>query len=224
MINFFKKNSAVLPVSKTTYSYPLASVLNDHELIEYIGTLFSKNKPVVSALFLVAMENLPFRYANFHKAMLKSKKYPASMDGLVEFVLNTHAEHQGDTLHDEIESRRWFYFYAAALLTIAHERARKNPELWEGLAEIWSQLLAGAHALRSTIDQTSLWNAHEVFTFSEIQNGPDGEKFVVSVLLPKELRGHENFKQWLQRDLQQEFRDLFQLDGFFPDRVAESIA
>jgi hypothetical protein len=220
MLSFFKNTSTALTSPKTFYAYPRASDLNDHELLESIRQVFHKNKPAISALFLIALENLPFRYANFRKAMLISNQYPASIDGFIESALDAHAKHQADTLEDEINSRRWFYFYVAALLTTAQDRARRKPELWDAIAEIWCQLMGDAHTLRGTIDQTVVWNPHEVITFNEIQSESDGEKFVASVLLPKEIRNHEKLKPWLQRDLQKELLDFFALDDLFVNNWA----
>ena len=215
MFGFFKKKQPQTASGKPVRLYPLSSDLTDAALVDFICRVFSESKPVVGALFLVALENLSVYYAVFHKSVQDSKEYPASMDGMTAFILDAHAEHQGTSLDNEINSRRWFYLYVAALLTVAQTRARAKPELWEAIAEVWILLMPGARALRATLDGTSLWKPNEVDFFDEVKTEDDGEKFVESVLLPSEIRYHKKLLEWRERDLPQDIRDeLARMDKF----------
>lgn len=208
MFNILKKKpSTPADPPKPAREYPLAADLSDAALLESLHRVFSENDKVVAALFLVALANLPVYYSVFHTSMLESKEYAASMDGMVVFILDAHAEHQGTSIENEVNRRRWFYLYAAALLSIAHARARAKPELWGAVADIWVFLMDCARALRATLDKTSLWKPNEIDFFDEVKNEDDGEKFVESVLLPKEIRFHPKLVAWQERELPQDIRD-----------------
>jgi hypothetical protein len=207
MFGFFKKQIIATARTRPSRQFPLATDMSDSALVDFVLKVFSESKPVVGALFLVGLENLPVYYSVFHRNMLESKEYPSSMDGMVAFVLDAHLEHLGDAIENEVNRRRWFYIYVAALLTIAHNRARAKPELWDAVAEIWVLLMEGARALPTTLDKTALWKPSEVELFNVVQNEEDGEKLVEHLLLPKEIRYHEKLKAWRERDLPQDIRD-----------------
>ena len=202
----FKKKTPTLP-PKPQRLFPLAFELKDDELIRFIRGVFEGQKPLVAALFLVALENLPVYYSVFCNAMRESKEHTASMDGMVAFVLEAHAQHQGRSDADELNKRRWFYLYVAALLNIAHARARLKPELWDPIADIWVLLMDGARQLRATIDRTELWKPSEVDFFSDVKSEEDGERFIESVLLPKEIRYHAKLLACFERDLSAEVKE-----------------
>ena len=155
-------------------------------------------------------------YSVFHQAMLESKAHPSSMQGMVSFILEAHAQHHGTSEFDEINRRRWFYLYIAALLSIAHSRARTKPELWDSVADIWVLLMDGARQLRVTLDKTALWKPNEIDFFAEIKSEYDGERYVESVLLPKEIRYHAKLKAWQERGLSPEVLEEFKrIDKLF---------
>jgi hypothetical protein len=206
MFGLFRKKTKE-PPSAQGRMLPLASDLSDETLVGAVHQVFVGQKPVVAALFLVALENLPVYYSVFCNAAHEEKQYVESMDGMVDFVRRAYAEHQGTSELDEVNRRRWFYLYVAALLNIAHRRARSTPELWHSIADIWVLLMDGARSLRATLDRTDLWKPTEVDFFASVKTEDDGEKFVESVLLPKEIRYHAKLTAWQERDLSPEVRE-----------------
>jgi len=206
MFGFFKKKTGVAPPIFRRL-YPLASNFSDEELVRFIHKVFATQKPIVAALFLIALGNLPVYFSVFCNAMQDSKEHPASMEGMVAFILDAHAMYQGTSELDEVNKRRWFYLYIAGLLRIAHARARSKPELWDFIADIWVLLMDGSRQLRSTIERTELWKPNELDFFAEVKSEDDGERFVESVLLPKEIRYHEKLVAWQERELSPEVKE-----------------
>jgi hypothetical protein len=202
MFGFFKKNFAVkpveLPIPRQNF---LASEMGDDDLIEFFNSVFTEKRPIVSTLFLVALEIFPARYAIFQRDMKKTNAYPASMDGMVSFILDMRDQYQGDDLVSEINRRKWFFLYVAALLTIAQERAMVKPELWDSIANVWVRLMGGAKALRSTLYNTCIWQPDETFFFNIIDKEDDGVRFVEAALVPNEIRYHPTLLEWQQRNL-----------------------
>jgi len=206
MFGLFRKKTTVQPLVQRRV-FPLASEFTDADLIEFIQKVFARQKPVVAALFLVALENLPVYYSVFSNAMRDGGEHPDSMEGMVAFVLDAHAKHQGTSDYDEVNKRRWFYLYVAALLKIAHRRARSKPELWDSVADIWVLLMDGARELRATLDRTDLWKPNEVDFFTKVASEQDGERYVESLLIPEEIRYHAKLRAWAERDLSPEIRE-----------------
>jgi hypothetical protein len=200
---FTKKTTTVVEQKPIARQYSLISDGTDEELISVLNDVFSENRPVISTLLLVALEEFPARYAIFQRTMLKSKQYPASMDGMIAFANDMHSKQQGDDLDSEITSRKWYFLYIAGLLTIAHERAEKNPALWRPIACIWLQLLDAAKNLRTTLHSTSIWNPDEIFFFNiSEENDEDIVTFVAGALLPAKLRFHPLLLEWKYLNLQ----------------------
>ena len=101
----------------------------------------------------------------------------------------------------EMGSRRVLYTFLASLLRIAHERARKNPDLWNSIADVWVALLPGARKLREVIDRTKLWSDDETLWFSDVKTEMDGENYCLAHLAPQEIRYHDKISAWQERDL-----------------------
>ena len=201
MFGFFRNNSTVTAVEPVQRQYFLASEMADEDLIDFFNNVFTEKRPIVSTLFLVALEIFPARYAIFKRDMVKSKAYPASMDGMISFILDMHGQYQGDDLASEINSRKWFFLYVAALLTIAQERARNKPELWDSIANVWVRLMGGAKSLRTTLYNTCIWQPDETFFFNIVEKEDDGVRFVEAALVPNEIRYHPMLIEWQQRNL-----------------------
>lgn len=196
MFSFFRKKP--IPAHAVL---PGAASLTDSQLVESILSVFKNESPVVGALFLVAWENVPVYYPSFQKAMEEDGLFPANFEGMSSFFAAEHSKHTSQSEADEISRRRFFYFYAAALLKVAHLRAKSNPELWEHIAEIWVALLPGARALRATLDRTQLWRREHTDFFDLIKTEDEGEWHVLHVIMPSNLRYHEKVVAWKERDL-----------------------
>lgn len=203
MFSFFRKKPepahAVLPG---------AASLTDSQLVQSILSVFKNQRPVVGALFLVAWENVPVYYPPFHKAMEEEGLFPADFEGMSSFFAAEHSKHISQSEADEISQRRFFYFYVAALLKVAHLRAKSKPELWEQIVEIWVSLLPGARALRTTLDRTHLWRKEQTDFFDLIKTEDEGEWYVLHIIMPSNLRYHEKIVAWQERDLTPEERKL----------------
>ena len=163
---------------------------------------------MVGALFLVAWENVPVYYPSFHKAMEEERLFPANLEGMSSFFAAEHAKHQSQSEADEVARRRSFYFYVAALLKVAHQRAKSKPELWDEIVEIWVALLPGARALRATLDRTQLWRAEQTEFFDTIRTEDEGEWHILHIVMPSNLRYHQKVVDWQERDLTPEERRL----------------
>jgi hypothetical protein len=213
MFGLFRKKPAQQTAQNASL-LPLATDLADESLIAAIHGVFSNQKPVVAALFLVALENLPVYFSVFCTAAREEGKYPPTMDGMVDFLRRAYDEHRGSSDFDEVNRRRWFYLYTAALLNIAHARARARPALWESVADIWVLLLDGARCLRDTLDGTSLWKPDEIEFFDNVASADGGEQYVESLLLPAEIRYHAKLTAWRERDLPPEIKaELDRMDN-----------
>lgn len=216
MFGFWKSKPAA---PRSADSLPGPADLSDDALIGLLRQTFDSHNEVVAALFLVAYENF-FVYSNlFYNAAQSSNEYPASMDGLVRFLAAGYAKHSSDSVDDEANRRRFFYLYLAALLKIAHERAKRNPVLWDAVAGIWVSLLPGARALRKTLDRTGLWKPDEIEFFQDIKTPDDGQTYCESLMLPSEIRYHARIKSWRERDLSPEVRaELDKIDKLFREK------
>ena len=203
MFSFFRKKHeparAVLPG---------AASLTDRQLVQSILSVFKDQSPVVGALFLVAWENVPVYYPSFLKAMEEEGLFPANFEGMSSFFAAEYSKHTSESEADEVSRRRFFYFYVAALLKVAHLRAKSNPELWEQIVEIWVALLPGARALRATLDRTHLWRKEQTEFFDPVKTEDEGEWHVLHIAMPSTLRYHEKVVAWQERDLTPEQRKL----------------
>jgi hypothetical protein len=137
----------------------------------------------------------------------KANEFESSLEGMAAFLDATRQKYSGTSANDEANSRRFFYLYLAALLKILHARARAKPELWDAVAAIWLQLLPGAHALRETIDRTSLWTVDEVVFFQDIKTEIDGENYCLALMAPPEIRYHQIITDWQEKDLSPEIKE-----------------
>lgn len=219
MFGLFKKRAVNTKPPKTR-RYPLPSQLEDSALVSFIKQVFQNENVIVASLFLIGLQNFGVYYSVFINSMKQSEEYPPTLEGMSAFILDSHAEHSSNSTHDEINTRRWFYLYVAALLTVAYSRAKQNPTLWDDIAEVWVSLMPGAQALRNTIDSTSLWKPSETDFFNEFSTEDDGEKYVESILIPNEVRFHSKLIEWQERDLPQEIRDeLAQIDRLIRGKV-----
>ena len=203
MFSFFRKKPE--PVHAVL---PGAATLTDSQLVQSILGVFKNQSPVVGALFLVAWENVPAYYPSFHKAMEEEGLFPANFEGMSSFFAAEHSKHISQSEADEISQRRFFYFYLAALLKVAHLRAKSKPELWEQIVEIWVALLPGARELRATLDRTQLWRKEYTEFFDSIKTEDEGEWHVLRIIMPSNLRYHEKVVAWQERDLTPEERKL----------------
>lgn len=201
MFKLFRRKSKPLPES-----LPGPETFTDHRLITVIRSTFEASQPVVGALFLVAYENLHIYYTAFVRAAKEEKNVSPTMEGFAKFLAGEHAKWVTSSTESEINSRRFFYLYTAAMLNIAHARARARPELWDEICAVWIALLPGARGLRKTIDTTALWKPSETEFFATIQTEQEGEHYCLSFLVPPEIRFHERIKEWLEKDLPPEVR------------------
>lgn len=206
MFGFFKRKPPAPPV-KPRRSLPLVSEMTEQQLIESIRGTFANSHVTVAALFLVAHENFTPWFSVFCNSTAGEKReYPATLDGWIEFLADSHAQFTTDSVHDEVNSRRFFYLYLSALLRLLHAKAKARPELWDAVAEIWIPLLEGGRALRATLDRTSLWKPDEIEYFAHIHNEDEGERYVESMMMPAPIRYHAKVKDWRDRDLTPEQR------------------
>lgn len=174
-------------------------------LITVIRSTFEAEQPVAGALFLIAYENLPIYYTAFVRAAKEERGVSPTMEGFAKFLAGEHAKWVTSSTESEI-NRRLFYLYTAAMLNIAHARARVRPELWDEICAVWIALLPGARGLRKTIDTTVLWKPSETEFFATIQTEQEGEHYCLSFLVPPEIRYHEKINEWLEKDLPPEVR------------------
>ena len=159
---------------------------------------------------MVALENIPVYYPSFHKAMEEEKLFPASLGGMSSFFAAEHGKRRSNSEADEVSRRRFFYLCIAALLRVAHLRAKAKPELWDDIVEIWVALLPGARALRSTLDRTSLWRKDHIGFFDLVKTENEGEWHCLNIIMPSNLRRHKKITAWQERDLTLEDRKLIE--------------
>jgi hypothetical protein len=206
MFSFFRKRRNP-PIEQTLLG---AAELTDTALADSVLRTFRDQSPVVGALFLVAWENLPVYFPSFYKAMEEDKLFPATYEGMSSFHASEHSEHHSSSDEDEVAKRRHFYMYVACLLTVAHRRAAKSEKLWDDIADIWLALVPGARALRATLDRTVLWRKEHVDFFDHVRTEDEGERFLLRILMPSNLRSHPKLIAWEERDLTPEDRALIE--------------
>ena len=203
MFSFFRRKPK--PALATL---PGAADLSDSQLVAAILSVFRNQSPIVGALFLVAWENTPVYYPSFYKAMEEEKLFPANFEGMSSFYAAEHAKRTSNSDSDEASRRIFFYFYTAALLTVAHLRAKAKPELWDEIVEVWVALLPGARALRTTLDRTQLWRKEQTEFFDSVTTEDGGEWHCLHIIMPSNLRYHQKVVDWQERDLTTEQRKL----------------
>ncbi len=210
MFNFFRrKASPPNPSSPTAADLGRAATLGDAALIGMLRQYVQQQHARASALFLVGYQSWKQGYWLFYSAVTADKndkhqgsdKYPASLEGYVYFLADAYANCSSDTLEHEVAKRRIFYLYLATLLEIAQSRAKKNPLLWDDIADIWVMLLPGARLLRKVIDETAVWTSDETDYFESVKTEQDGESYCLSALAPVEIRYHNKISAWQEKDL-----------------------
>lgn len=182
--------------------------LSDDALITLLRNMFEQQHVSFSSLFLVGYANWKVMYGAFLYALKKDAEagkqasdHSPNLEGYIKFLAVTNASLSPRSDNYEWASRRIFHAFLATLLRIAHGRARKKPELWGPIAEIWVGLLPGAAKLREIIDRTKLWSDDETSEFRDIKTEKDGENYCLAHLAPEEVRFHERISAWREKDL-----------------------
>lgn len=179
----------------------VSTTLSDEKLLMVIRGTFAANDDTAKALFLIAYENFPVYSALFFQAERAEPQYGASLDGFARFLEESHRKCTDASVADEAGSCRFHYLEMATLLKILELRAKESPELWDGIAALWVELLPGARALRKTVDRTRLWRAEEIEWFRGVKTESEGETYCITVLMPQEVRHHQRVVDWQERDL-----------------------
>jgi hypothetical protein len=206
VFEFFKRKPAA-QLAKPRRSLALVSEMTEQQLIDSIRVTFTNSHVIVAALFLVAYENFKPYFSVFCRSMPgEMREYPATLEGMIEFLADAHAQYAGNSIANEVNSRRFFYLYVSALLRLLHVRAKARSELWDTVAEVWVPLLEGGRALRATLNRTSLWKPNEIDYFADVHNEDEGERYVEELMMPKEVRYHAKVEEWRDRDLTPEQR------------------
>jgi len=149
---------------------------------------------------LIAYENVFLLKAGFERIMKGVPECTPSLENIARWLEQQRTTFTSGSFEDEANSRRYFYFHIAVLLSITHARAKERPALWDSLADVWVALLPGAAALRKTLDTTQLWSPSETDFFDNVKSEKDGENFCLTHIMPPELRDHKKISDWLWRD------------------------
>lgn len=182
--------------------------ISDDMLVRLIKEIIEGNNDTFCALFLIGFERWRPLYSVFISVAQRTKEWPATMDGMIEFCRSSRNMRFGTELEYEVAQRRSVYLELATWLKILHARAKNQdrPELWDAVAEIWVSLLPGARALRRTLDSTMLWEADSADWFIGVKDEDSGENFCRAFQVPEEIRYHPRFSEWDDRDLSEEDR------------------
>jgi hypothetical protein len=177
-----------------------AESLDDAALVRGLLRVVEGAAPIVPAMCLIAYENVFMLKAGFERAMRNVAECPPSLENLARWLEKERTQFTSGSIEDEANSRRYFYFHIAVLLSIAHARAKERPGLWDAIAEVWVAMLPGAAALRKTLDTTQLWSASETAFFDNIKTEKEGEHYCLAHVTPSELRDHKRIIDWFWRD------------------------
>lgn len=177
-----------------------AESLDESALVDGLLRMIEGKPPIVPAICLIAYENVFLLKSLFERVVHGVPSCPPSLENIARWLEQQRTQFTSGSLEDETNSRRYFYFHIAVLLSIAHTRAKERPALWERLTDVWVALLPGAAALRRTLDTTQLWSPYETIFFDNVQTARDGEEYCVVHGMPSELRDHKKIWDWLWRD------------------------
>jgi len=143
----------------------------------------------------------------FDRGFRDCKECPTTTENFVRYLAYERSRYKSSSVHDEVNSRRFFYFYVAALLNIAQSRAKERPALWDEISDIWLLLLPGARTLRKTLDSTQLWSHDEIQFFANVKTEDEGENYCLRHVAPQEVRDHKKIDNYLWKDTPQKARD-----------------
>jgi hypothetical protein len=182
VFNFFKK--------KPPTSAAVAVInLSDRGFIGTVARMMAEAPLASGTMVLIALANLgPIMSVNFEMAKNKPG-LPQTLDGFIAF-LAASAEKQTD----EIAKRRVQWFFIAAMVRRASERAAASPALIDAAAEIWIALAKSGALLAETVPRNALWQDDEKDWFTHIKDEKAGISYVLNHMLPTQ------FKK--QRDIQ----------------------
>jgi hypothetical protein len=189
-----------------TVYWLMPSEFDDYTLFEMLTSTFNEMHVTGRSLFLVGMENWNVMYSLFcHalkieiKAESSSKSYTKSLDSYSNFLADTLKKYKYNTVEYEVMSRKLHYLYLATLMTEARRRAKKNPDLWENMVDVWVPLIDGAREIRAVLDRTSLWltdtkaGNDETVWFKDVKTPEDGEQYCKALMMPENIRYHPKF-------------------------------
>ena len=196
MFNFLFKRKP----PKVRRIFPVINKLDNESAIALINSLLNEHISVQS-LFIVALENTDVFFHGFCFAESKESVYGSTLNGYGDFLANCALKKCGEEIEDTYTERRFFYLFLAAVFKELHNRATKNQSFYDDLAKLWMGLIPGARAIRETIDRTILWSDVETKWFSDVTNEDEGEKHLRTFMVPENLRHHNVFKEWDERDL-----------------------
>ncbi len=183
MFGFFAKKATPSP-------FEAFLSLPDDEFVDAVQEILSKNVPATHAMYVVA-------YQNQNPALTvwkNDKSLPNSTTcGFIKMLAK-----QLEIQTDEIVSRRLSWFFGAALIKEATERALGKPNLEDAVAEIWLYLIRGSAHIKHLLEHNIVWSEDEKAWFALIRNESDAMRHTISYVLPKDLRQHPKIKQFEQ--------------------------
>lgn len=186
MFGFFKKQ-------KTASPYEAFLSLPDDEFVVAVQEILSESVPATHAMYVVAYQNMiPF----FGALTMASEKDPSIPSSTSEYIKSLGRKRETHT--DEIVSRKISWFFGAALVKEATERALGKPNLEDVAAEIWLCLIRGSAHIKHLLEHNIVWSEDQKKWFSLIQNESDAMRHTISYVLPKGLRQHPKIKQFEQ--------------------------
>jgi hypothetical protein len=172
----------------------------------HLATLLSMPDDVFAQAIKQGIQELPpishvmilVGYANA-KPIYEVAKQAAKKRGELEVFLKSLLS-GSDWPQDEINQRKYgWYFYGFSLLQLA-DRAIENSKLNILLADIWFILTSAAERIdiKNAIGANIIWKPDEKQWFTTVKNETDGIRFIVNHLVPKEYRGDPRIKRLLQ--------------------------
>lgn len=181
MFSFFKKKPSVLPIAKLLE-------LDDVAFVKAILPTTTSGPPGAGAMRAVAYMNFgPLLQAakTISRRRETEKRFPKDTDSFIVFFSDSLSR-----LNDEHQKLRITWFLEASLIYRASEKSEANADLIDDVATIWLGIARGGAVIHGALEYNALWSVNEKEFFSQIESEEAGVQYVLSVMIPKHIRGH----------------------------------
>lgn len=138
--------------------------LPDDKFGGLVAEIIANEIPPTHAMIVEAYENLTPMIGAFMQ-FARENNDSFSIDSLVELTASSL-----HTYKDDINSRRMFWFFLAALVRRLTEKAASNTDLRPIAADVWVALARSGKHLRSILEYNVVWKDNEKVLYSQLQN------------------------------------------------------
>ncbi|HEX5847443.1 MAG TPA: hypothetical protein VFY53_14575 [Rhodoplanes sp.] len=165
-----------------------------------IEDMLRQDSPAGRAMYVVAYDNLRPLGSAMYTVSIQQNEKPCMVEDLIKFF-----SRELDRKRDEINIRRFSWYFIAALLARLDKLARKDEGIREHGIECWLMLADSAAHLASLLPNNIVWKTeekvwYEALWYEALQTKADFTKHVLSHTMPAHYSDHPLIKSFAKQN------------------------